>query len=437
MKTVKFYILKPIDSDWKTFGKSLRDLQYQTAKSLNHCMTEWYLWQVKKEAVKVETGKYPSSKEFPPPQKSLYEWIRAKFPGMHSRIRNEIVQKSKQRWTTDTKDCFYRLNKSLPTFKKTHPVLISGQQYRLENIDGEIIMTFSLWSKNQEGQKRFSIQLATKKVTGSQRAILNRLVSGEYKKRTAQIGFNERKRKWFIGFPYEPEKKDRELDQGKILGIDLGIKYTFYASVLGSKDRLYADGSEVTDFRKKVKSRRRKLSMGGPFSGRKGRGKKVYFEPIHKIGDKERRFRDTKYHQYSSQIIKFALKHNAGVIQLENLDSLKKAKIGNFVLNDWAIAELHQKIEYKAEHEGIRVVYVDPRYTSQRCSECGHIDSGNRPEQEVFKCLNCGFEENADRNAALNLATPDIENIIIRSLQETRTVSPKMIRTKMIRTKKP
>jgi putative transposase len=49
-------------------------------------------------------------------------------------------------------------------------------------------------------------------------------------------------------------------------------------------------------------------------------------------------------------------------------------------------------------------VYVDPAYTSQMCSECGHVDKKNRPDQATFRCTSCGFAEHADVNAACNIA---------------------------------
>ena len=43
-------------------------------------------------------------------------------------------------------------------------------------------------------------------------------------------------------------------------------------------------------------------------------------------------------------------------------------------------------------------------YTSQKCSRCRHIDKENRQTQEKFVCTECGFELNADHNAAVNIA---------------------------------
>ena len=57
----------------------------------------------------------------------------------------------------------------------------------------------------------------------------------------------------------------------------------------------------------------------------------------------------------------------------------------------------------KAESAGRTVIAVDPRHTSQRCAECGHIAAGNRVTQETFRCLACGHQAHADVNAARNI----------------------------------
>ena len=51
-----------------------------------------------------------------------------------------------------------------------------------------------------------------------------------------------------------------------------------------------------------------------------------------------------------------------------------------------------------------RVEKVNPAYTSQRCSACGHVAPENRKSQAVFRCTACGYAANADVNAARNIA---------------------------------
>jgi transposase len=51
-----------------------------------------------------------------------------------------------------------------------------------------------------------------------------------------------------------------------------------------------------------------------------------------------------------------------------------------------------------------RVEKVNPAFTSQRCSVCGHVDRNSRESQAGFCCTACGFACNADVNAAKNIA---------------------------------
>jgi transposase len=51
-----------------------------------------------------------------------------------------------------------------------------------------------------------------------------------------------------------------------------------------------------------------------------------------------------------------------------------------------------------------RVEKVDPAFTSQRCSACGHTSADNRKSQAVFACVACGVVLHADVNAAINIA---------------------------------
>ena len=61
-------------------------------------------------------------------------------------------------------------------------------------------------------------------------------------------------------------------------------------------------------------------------------------------------------------------------------------------------------LEYKQQWRGGLLVKVDPKYTSQTCSSCGHVAKENRLTQAKFSCVkSCGFSENADINASRNI----------------------------------
>ncbi|EMA53342.1 transposase, IS605 OrfB family protein [Halococcus salifodinae DSM 8989] len=68
----------------------------------------------------------------------------------------------------------------------------------------------------------------------------------------------------------------------------------------------------------------------------------------------------------------------------------------------WAFRRLHEYVAYKAPERGVAVETVEPNHTSQRCSKCGFTHKDNRDGTD-FDCLSCGYELNADYNAAKNI----------------------------------
>lgn len=60
------------------------------------------------------------------------------------------------------------------------------------------------------------------------------------------------------------------------------------------------------------------------------------------------------------------------------------------------------RVEQQCEINRISFRTVAPHYTSQTCTNCSHVDRGNRRGTK-FKCQKCGHADNADINAALNI----------------------------------
>jgi len=75
----------------------------------------------------------------------------------------------------------------------------------------------------------------------------------------------------------------------------------------------------------------------------------------------------------------------------------------NRILTRFGKKIIKQKLEDLKERFGIEIIYVNPAYTSQTCSNCGYVDKRNRKTQEEFECLICGKKINADINASRNI----------------------------------
>jgi transposase len=78
----------------------------------------------------------------------------------------------------------------------------------------------------------------------------------------------------------------------------------------------------------------------------------------------------------------------------------QKAGLNREILRaGWGL--LMRRLEEKAPG---RVEKINPAFTSQRCSACGHVDPKSRKSQAAFRCIACGYACNADVNAAKNIA---------------------------------
>lgn len=213
-------------------------------------------------------------------------------------------------------------------------------------------------------------------------------------KHTSADLFIDRFGKIFIHIVFEKEISDTH-PNGKLIGIDRGIN-----KIATTSDRRFFGGGVIKYISKKYQEQRSQLQSK---IAKGSRSAKRHFS---KVKRKERRFRADVNHCISKQIVD---KLQIGdTIVLEKLTgirggSYKLRKQQRTEVNKWNFYQFEQFLTYKASSKGISIVYVDARYTSQRCSRCGHIEKNNRQFQSIFKCKSCSFSHNADLNASKNI----------------------------------
>ena len=196
--------------------------------------------------------------------------------------------------------------------------------------------------------------------------------------------------KVFLHITFNKEIEDTK-PTGKVVGIDRGIK-----NIAVTSENKFYSGKHI----KKVTERYEKLR-----SALQSCGTKSAKRHLRKISKKENRFKANCNHIITKRIVESL--DRGSVIVLEKLAGirqtarLRKKQRGN--LHKWSFYQFEQFLTYKAEAKGIKVEYVDARYTSQKCSVCGHISRSNRQFQAVFKCKRCGFSIHADLNASRNI----------------------------------
>ena len=191
------------------------------------------------------------------------------------------------------------------------------------------------------------------------------------------------------------------------VGIDMGIKQ--FATL--SNGHVIEPISVYRAYQNKLAIWQQKLA-------RRQKGSSGWKQAKYKIQDlheKIRRIRQDFLHKATTWIA-----NNHGIVVLEylkvsNLSRSAKGTVDDPGRNVKAKSGLNKSIldqgwyafrlllEYKLLWSGGILHLVPPHYTSQRCSECGHVAAENRVSQSLFKCVSCHYTANADENAAKNI----------------------------------
>ncbi|MGM9988308.1 MAG: RNA-guided endonuclease TnpB family protein [Bacillaceae bacterium] len=410
----------------KDLYKLLDDISYAIWKVKIKATTMAYDWQQFSFGYNERYGDYPKDKEVM--GKGHMADANSETKKLATFINSTIVDAATQNACKKVKELSIDIakgNKSIPTYRRDGSFPMRAQAIKNLSKINSSKYTVKLSLLSREGAKERNTkgqQLVILKTGKGAYEILDRILDGTYKMCDSEIV--KRKNKYYLMLTYQFEKElGNKLIENKIMGIDMGVAKPVYIAFNDSLKRASIDGDEITHFRKSVQTRRNSMLRQGKYcgEGRRGHGRATRIKPIEKLQGKVENFKNTTNHKYAKYVVDTAIKNKCGTIQMEDLSGIASDEKKGTFLGDWTYYDLQQKIEYKAKREGIKVVKVNPAFTSARCSKCGYIHKGVdkklwRPTQEQFICQNCGFKANADYNAAKNISIPGIDDEIKRQL---------------------
>ena len=196
---------------------------------------------------------------------------------------------------------------------------------------------------------------------------------------------------------HEPEPP---LDTDDFLGVDLGVE-----NLATDSDGAQHSGDDIERVRTKSQTLKQVLQSAADLAANARKRKRIR-KKLKRIGDREARFRRNTNHCISKRLVAKAKDTGRG-IALEDLKGIRERirfrKPQRNRIGSWGFDQLRQFVSYKAEQAGVLLKIVDPKYTSQMCSQCEHVERGNRSSQSQFRCKQCGYQAHADYNAALNI----------------------------------
>jgi putative transposase len=198
----------------------------------------------------------------------------------------------------------------------------------------------------------------------------------------------------YFAFTLSFEMKETQKKE-KAIGVDRGLRLLAVAGDAETGQHLSFNGKHIGHIRRTYSRLRRTLQ------------KAKNMKALKRLKDKEQRVIRYWNHVISKQIIAFALQSHASMIKMEDLSGIRSMKKywkrSDRNINSWAFYDLEWKLTYKGLLAELEVQKVNPYKTSQECSKCGSIKKSNR-RKETYQCSSCGYKENADINAAFNIA---------------------------------
>ena len=201
------------------------------------------------------------------------------------------------------------------------------------------------------------------------------------------LSYRRRQKRFFVNLSYEHPDPPL-LETGEIQGLDRGLHHL----VVTSDGDTYSN-SKIRASQRKRLFQRQQLQAKGTRSAKKR---------LKSLSGKEKRFSRDVNHQVTKSLVS---QQNVTTFVLEDLSGIRNKRRGkrfNKRIGSWPFYQFEMFLTYKAVAVGKRVVFVDARYTSQRCNRCGHIERRNR-KGAIFSCVRCGHRDHADANASKNI----------------------------------
>jgi putative transposase len=196
---------------------------------------------------------------------------------------------------------------------------------------------------------------------------------------------------YYVQFCIDSERTEKREPTSSTIGLDVGLTH-FYTD---------SDGHTIENPRHLRKSEKSLKRLNRRFSktekGSKNRAKK-------------RNKLSRKHLKVSRQRKDFAVKKARCVVQSNDLVAYEDLKVRNMVRNrhlaksisDAAWTTFRTWVEYFGKVFGVVTVAVPPHYTSQNCSNCGHVVKKSLSVR-THVCLHCGHTQDRDWNAARNI----------------------------------
>lgn len=219
--------------------------------------------------------------------------------------------------------------------------------------------------------------------------------------------------RYYISVLVDIQKQDTEVGSDFGVGIDLGLKNL----AICSNGSIYHNINKTNNVRKvenKLKREQRKLSRKVVSIKRGGTTQKNFVKQKLKVQKLYQRLTNIRT-DYLNKTINSIVKTKPSYIVIEDLNvsgMMKNRHLSKAVVQQ-KFFEFRSKLVNKCKEIGIELRVVDRFYPSSKtCHGCGHVKRDLKLSDRTYRCSECGYTEDRDINASLNLRDANTYTVI-------------------------
>jgi putative transposase len=195
---------------------------------------------------------------------------------------------------------------------------------------------------------------------------------------------------WYVIFAVEEPKKEVEPAPKESVGVDVGIES--FATLSDDEAEPISNPQYFRGAEKELKKAQRRVSRR--VKGSKGRKKAVRL-----LGKKHLKVKRQRRDFHFKEAVKLVEQYQS--IKVEDLNIQRMVKNHHLAksISDAGWGQFIEILIFKAEEAGREVIKVNPSYTSQDCSRCGHRNRITLATR-IYRCSECRLVIHRDRNGA-------------------------------------
>ena len=305
--------------------------------------------------------------------------------------------------------------KSLVQLKKDRPWYKNIHSQVLQAVSKRVDLAFDRWLKGdtkgkKSGRPRFKGKGQYKTFTykqfkhhhfvgnkiklskiGELKVIVHRPIPNRFKIKTVSV--TKKADGYYVTLSLEDKTVPNIIPVDQVshpIGIDMGLKAFLIKS----------DGTDVQipQYYRKAKDRLRRVQKS---VSRKKKDSKNRQKAVVKLGKVHKKVADTQKDFHFKTAKNLLDNHDLIAHEKLNIKGLAKTKLAKSI-HDAGWGQFLSILSTKAENAGLLTVAVNPRNTSQNCSNCGR-KVPKKLKKRIHSCPHCGYTEDRDVNAAKNI----------------------------------